>query len=212
MGRDKGKPVFINLPNNITGAKFILFRERDSHQQMRGYPDYASKVETTFRFAIKGGTHFLGSDEEPIEIIKMHFDGHKHYHRHLDKNRIIDRLNGLRSYVSISSRQDLIDDNSLDHRIPDSQAYDDCQLLQLTDLLIGSFRTALGVYTREIHKELAYLVKDLLIDYQKGYVRMRNSRWVNSFWLSECFLDNGKWHFESLEFDKTSSTKQLEFW
>ena len=211
LGKRNNRQNYVNLPPVATGLKFILFHERDNLDAMTGYPDRASKVETTFRFAIKGGMHFLGSDEQSIYIEKMHFDGHEHYLRHLDRNRIVGRLQGLREYCSISDRADNIDDRSSDHRKKEeSQAYDDCQLLQLTDLLIGSFRTALGVVTRNIHKELATLSKDLISDYQKGFARMRNSRWFNSFWLSECFLQNGEWHFEILDFIENDSTnKQL---
>lgn len=203
LGKQGTQRILVNLPPEATGLKFLLFRERDNHEAMAGYPDKASKIETTFRFGLKGGLHFLGSDEQPIHIEKMHFDGHKHYLRHLDRGRIVGRLQGLRRYCSISSRQDIIDDRASDHREEEAQSYEDCQLLQLTDLLIGSFRTALGVLTREIHKELARLPKDLILDYQKGYARMRNSRWFNSFWLSECFLENDGWHFQALEFIET---------
>lgn len=211
LGRNKGKLVFYDFPASMIGAKFILFRERDNHQQMQYYSDHASKIETTFRFAIKGGTHFLGSDESPIFIEKMHFDGYKHHHRHLDRTRIVDRLNGLRNYVQISSRTDLIEDGTSDHREAEAQSYEDCQLLQLTDLLIGSYRSALGIITRPIHKELARLPKELIYDYQKGFVRMRNSRWFNSFWLSECYLERGKWFFDTLEIESEQENGQLSF-
>lgn len=212
LGKCKNQRIFVNLPPEAIGLKFILFRERDNHEKMIGYPDRASKIETTFRFGIKGGLHFLGSDEQPIYIEKMHFDGHKHYLRHLSRDRIVGRLNGLRRYCSISSRKDIIDDRSSNHREASSQNYDDCQLLQLTDLLIGSFRTALGIVTRDIHKELARLPGELIRNYQKGFARMRNSRWFNSFWLSECYLQNGQWHFQTLEILETEdNTKQLSF-
>jgi len=200
LGKRGNHRIFEKLPPEAIGLKFILFRERDNLEKMLGYPDRASKIETTFRFGVKGGLHFLGSDEEPIHIEKMHFDGYKHHHRRLDRNRIIGRLQGLRRYCSISTRTDIIDDDSSDHRRNDAQPYGDCQLLQLTDLLIGTFRTALGVSTRDIHKELSRLPKELILDYKKGYARMRNSRWFSSFWLSECFLEDGGWHFQMLEF------------
>lgn len=209
LGRNKGKLVFYDLPDSMLGAKFILFRERDNHQKMQYYPDHASKIETTFRFAIKGGAHFLGSEESPIQIEKMHFDGYKHYHRHLDRTRIVDRLYGLRNYVQISSRVDLIEDGTSDHRKIEAQSYEDCQLLQLTDLLIGSFRSALGIITRPVHKELAKLPKELILDYQKGFARMRNSRWLNSFWLSECYLEQGRWFFDMLEIENKQENNQL---
>ena len=72
--RYRGQPIF-DPYNILIKTKFILFRERDYHQLMDGYPDHASKIETTFRMGLKGGIHLLASRSEPINIIKMHFDG-----------------------------------------------------------------------------------------------------------------------------------------
>jgi hypothetical protein len=33
----------------------------------------------------------------------------------------------------------------------------------------------------------------------KGYARMKNSRWFNSICISQCFLADGKWQFETIE-------------
>ncbi len=185
---------------DLCGLKFILFRERDAHKELTGYKDNASKIETTFRFGLKGGLHFLGSNEEPISITKIHFDGHEHYHRHVDKTRIKDRIDGLREYCDISNRSDLIDDRRSNHKDSASQEYDDCQFLQLTDILIGCFRTSLGYVTKDVHTQLALPVKRRLVnEYSKGYARMRNSRWFNSFVLSQCYLENNQWKFEGIE-------------
>ncbi len=193
---------------DIYGMKFVLFRERDAHKELEGFRDHASKIETTFRFGIKGGLHFLGSDENPINITKIHFDGHEHYQRNVDKERIIGRLHGLRGYCSISQGYDLIDDRHSDHKKTDGQSYEDCQFLQLTDLLIGSFRTVLGYKTKDIHYELARPVKALVERYNQGYARMKNSRWANSFVLSQCYLENNEWNFEAIE-PKNNKPKQI---
>lgn len=214
---DKPYPIFLGkrIRNNfqyeetdIYGMKFVLFRERDAHKTLYDYGDHASKIETTFRIGLKGGIHFLGSDEHPMNIAKIHFDGHEHHQRHLDRERIVGRLSGLRDYCSVSSLHDIIDDRHSDHKKPDGQAYEDCQFLQLTDLLIGSFRTALGFKTRDIHSELARPVKTILDRYQEGYARMRNSRWANGFSLSQCYLENGVWHFEAIE-SKNAKPQQI---
>jgi hypothetical protein len=181
------------------GMKFILFRERDAHKTMDGRLDHASKIETTFRFALKGGLHRFGSEEEPIRVTKIHFDGYEHMQRNIDQQRIIGRLDGLRPYCQIDTHAGVIDDRHSDHDKPDAQEPDDCQLLQLTDLLIGSFRTSLGYKTREIHAELSRPVKTLLDAYNQGPARMRNSRWFNSFLLSQCYLEENRWHFEPIK-------------
>jgi hypothetical protein len=198
LGRqDKGKLQYEAV--RLGGLKFILFRERDSHKGLIGHSDHASRIETTFRFGIKGGLHLLGSDENPRHITKIHFDGHQHHQRHIDKNRIVERLGSLRQYCTISRRHDLIDDRQSDHKKRESQEYEDCQFLQLTDILIGCFRTSLGFKTRTIHTELARPVKNLVDKYHEGYSRMKKSRWANSFVISQCYLENGRWAFEGIQ-------------
>jgi len=197
--RDKRQWVYSSL-SKVIGCKFILFRERDAHSEMAGHPDHASKVETTFRMGVKGGGHLLGSDSCPIAISRMHFDGHEHHGRHLDRDRIVGRLSGLREYFSIDQRHDLIEDGSSDHTHNDRQAYDDCQLLQLADVLVGSFRVALrpSSSARHLHRNVARPVRTLALEYQKGPARMANSRWKDAFCMSECYLEDGRWRFAVL--------------
>jgi len=179
-----------SLFKSVVGAKFILFKYRDNLEKMTGHLDYGSKVETTFRIGLKGGLHLLGDRSERIHITRMHFDGYKHYRRHLEHNRIIERLEGLRDYCSVSTAADIIDDRSSNHKKTDCQEYDDCQILQLTDLLIGCFRTVLtpGIQTNEVHRKLAQPVKELVNRYRQGSMRMQNSRWRNTFCMSQCYL------------------------
>jgi len=63
------------------GVRFVLLKERDAHRKMSSYPDHASKIETTFRFALKGGCHFMFDECCPITLKKIYFDGHLHYGR-----------------------------------------------------------------------------------------------------------------------------------
>jgi len=214
--KGKAEPVFLGSqekgklqyePVRSHGMKFILFRERNAHKNLTGFNDHASKIETTFRFGIKGGLHFLGSDENPIHITKIHFDGHQHHQRHIDKGHIVEKLGSLRKYCTISKRHDLIDDRQSDHKKRESQEYDDCQFLQLTDILIGCFRTSLGYKTRPIHTELARPVNTLVDKYHEGYARMKRSRWANSFVMSQCYLENGRWIFEGIRRNQ-EETKQ----
>jgi hypothetical protein len=205
--RINGKSKISSFQEAI-GAKFVLFREKDSLSKMSYALDYGSKVETTFRMGLKGGLHYLGSQDEQINIIKMHFDGHEHYNRNIDRERIVNRLGGLRNYCGITDRENLIDDKSSNHEKSGSQSYADCQLIQLTDLLIGSFRSVLNRPTREIHSQLAYPVKALTERYAQGYARMQNSKWRNSLCLSQCYLYEDKWRFEPLQLKKDDGLYQ----
>ena len=199
-----------SLFKTVIGAKFILFKSRDYLEKMTGHLDYGSKVETTFRIGLKGGLHLLGDKSEGIHITRMHFDGHAHYQRHLSRDWIIKRLTGLRDYCSISTADDVIDDRTGNHSKSECQDYDDCQILQLTDLLIGCFRIALSsiTKTKEIHRKLAQPVKDIVDRYQLGSARTRNSRWRNSFCMSECYLESGSWKFDEIECIKTQEGQQ----
>lgn len=201
LGSNIGGQKHYSLFNIVVGAKFILLKYLDNLEEITGHLDYGSKVETTFRIGLKGGLHLLGNQSEGIHITRMHFDGHAHYHRHLSRDRIIVRLKGLRDYCSISTAADVIDDRSGNHKKAECQEYDDCQILQLTDLLIGCFRTVLTpvTKTKEMHRKLAQPVKNIVDRYQQGSARMWNSRWRNSFCMSQCYLESGSWKYEEIE-------------
>ncbi len=210
--RENRKRITNQLDSQACGAKFVLFRERDVHEKMMNYPDNTSKIETTFRMGFKGGLHFLFDPQTPVCVTRIHFDGFKHLGRHIDRQRVIDRLNGLRDYCEIATTPDLIDDRASDPCSTDAQDYADCQLLQLTDLLIGSFRSGLG-YSENYYKNiLGKYAKNLIDRYSKGTARMRNSRWNRSFCMSECYLENDQWHFETINgLDKNRVYQQTLF-
>lgn len=207
--------IFDNLvKRNSLGVKFILFRDRDQFKNMYDSLDYGSKVETSFRIGVKGGLHYLFSEDNHARIMKIHFDGHEHHGRNIDSERIVDRLKGLRDYCQFIENCQ-IEDGSSDHREEESQKYDDCQLLQLTDLFIGSFRTAFGFWGQGKIQEqgvLAKPVKELVRRYKKGYARMQNSRWCSSFYISESFIENDKWQFQDLEYAESQEKRQGTFW
>jgi len=207
--RLRGRPVYSTY-DRCLGLKFILFRSMDNHCGMDMLKEHASKIETTFRVGLKGGMHYLGSTEEPIRICTMHFDGHEHYGRRIDRSRIIDRIAGLRSYCSLDVPPCGIHDHTSDHRKLDAIEHEDCQLLQLTDLLIGGFRTLLGHGTQPCHKRLAQPISFPLDAYLRGFAGYRNSRWFSSFWMSQCTVGIDGWSFSTLEKYTASSNDQTE--
>lgn len=196
------------------GVKFILFRDRDQFENMYDSMDYGAKVETSFRIAVKGGLHHLFSEVNHAHIVKINFDGHEHHGHNVDPERIINRLNGLKNYCQFKENCP-IDDRSSDHRKRYSQEYDNCQLLQLTDLLVGAFRTAYGFMGQGKIQEqvsLAKPVKALVRRYKKGHARMQNSRWRNSFCVSESFIKDGEWQFQNLKYAESQEKRQGTFW
>ena len=206
----RGRKQYSQFTTGI-GAKFILFKYRDNLEEMTGHSDYASKVETTFRIGLKGGLHLLGDKSDGVHIKKMHFDGHAHYCRHLSRDRIIKRLTGLRDYCSISKADDVIDERTSNHKKIECQEYNDCQILQLTDLLIGCFRIVLTpvTKTKEIHRKLAQPVKEIVNRYHQGSARMWNSRWRNSFCMSQSYLESDCWKFDGIEYIRAQEGQQL---
>ncbi len=206
--RIKGKLKYEILTETL-GLKFILFREKGDHQEMRAPCAYAAKVETTFRMGLKGGLNFLASPESPINIIGMHFDGNEHHKGGIDKTRVIGRLTGLRSFCSVRDADLIIDDRSSNHTRPSSQRYDDCQILQLTDLLVGSFRTQLGLCTRKVHKSVTAAACLPVSAFLRGRRGFLNSRWSGSFCMSQCELIGGQWSFAPLEITHEHDESQL---
>ena len=191
--------------------KFVLFRERDNLQSMNPdfFADYAAKVETTFRMALKGGCHFLFDEENPMELVSLHFDGHKHHKRQLDKNRIITKLKyEFRDYCNFHTDANIYDDPS-NHNKDDSQPYDDCQLIQLTDLLIGAFRVQITNSGRPVQIEASEPVKLLVEKWSKGSARMRNSRWYGGFSITDAYLEDGEWNFDNLITNNLGQDRQM---
>lgn len=190
----------------IIGAKFIVMRVRDSHKSINNtfFPDHASKIETTLRMGLKGGLHLLSSESDVINIKSLHFDGYEHYGRNIDKSRIIGRINPLREHCTIDDNL-IIDDRTSIHTKDNAQLYEDCQLLQLTALLIGAFRTVLGECKNPHQYRISSPVGELVHKWRNGIVRMRNSRWSNGFCISSCWLENGEWKFNNALEEKRQS-------
>jgi hypothetical protein len=201
---EKGKKI-PEVPDIPIGCKFIALRDMSEHKELTHFSDTASKIETFIRVGLKGGIHRLGNEESPIHITRLHFDGYKHYGRHLSEERIINRMNGLRDYCSVTGS---IDDRTSDHKKDESQDYEDCQLIQLTDLLIGSFRACLE-RTHERHETLCKYPSKLIESYQKGPNRMKNSRWRDSLCISEVKLNSDGWSFSKVDFKKDPNQLEL---
>lgn len=209
-GKKENRSLYINyLDSEACGAKFVLFKDRDHHEKMVNYSDSTSKIETTFRIGFKGGLHFLFDPQNPICVTHIHFDGFEHLGRHIDRERVIGRIHGLRDYCEIDNSLDIIDDRSSDPNNSNAQNYEDCQLLQLTDLLIGSFRSGLGYSGNHYKNILGKYAKFLIERYMKGTARMHNSRWNHGFCMSQCYLENDQWHFEMIELSENTKVKQL---
>lgn len=190
------------------GAKFVVFRVHGGLSALPDTIDYATKIESTIRMGLKGGMHLLGTPSSSINISSFHFDGHEHLGRHVDLSNISGRITGLREYCSFSKSL-TIDDRASDHRQQHAQPYDDCQLLQLTDVLIGAFRTILGESKNAIQTEVSRPVTQLVDRWNRGPARMKNSRWHRGFCVSQCSLVNSQWQFSDLRSTEHKDGNQL---
>lgn len=213
LGNHNYKSTEYQLFKDPIKAKLIVFRDRDEFTNMQYAKDSGSKVEMSFRIGLKGGVHFLGRDpDEYIRITKIHFDGYEHIKRHFNYDRIVARLReGLRDYCDISNDINIIDDRPSKYSNNNSRNYEDCELLQLTDILLGSFRSLLSDTTNSHHARIVSFAKPIIQRFRSGYAAMQNSRWKNSFWMSQSYIENGKWKFEPIEISEENQAQQIPF-
>jgi len=179
------------LLSELIKAKFIIFRFSDSHKIFDDtyFPDYASKIETTLRIGLKGGLNFFAASNDLIHLRSIHLDGHQHYGRHIDVDRIVGRIDNLHANCSFSSNLIVNDHASHEHD------YVDYQFLQLTDLLIGAFRAVILGDMNSHQRRLTKPIQELIGRWAAGPVRMRNSRWHKGFCFSSASLNNGSWEY-----------------
>jgi hypothetical protein len=118
------------------GCKFILLHVPDNHSGFTKYPlSYSERVETSFRFAFKGGLHLFFSETNSINITKFYFDGNEHHGRKIDLNRI--KKGKFRRYVSFSNICS-IDDRQMKDRDTNSRI-----LISFIDNIIGAWSAKL---------------------------------------------------------------------
>jgi hypothetical protein len=102
--------------------------------------------ETVLRMLLKGASHFLYSEDDPVLVRRIVSDGEPH-HRQLDKSRVVEQLHvealvgrsPLRGYV------DFVDGCTISHvasdhkeHAPGTQDFIDANFLQMADLLLGA--------------------------------------------------------------------------
>jgi hypothetical protein len=193
-GQSGRSSEFVPL-TSIIGARFVLFRVVDGLKILTLCADHASRVETTFRMAFKGGLSLFSTTHDKLCVRSLHFDGHRHYGRRLDLNRILRNMasEGFEIPDDIS-----LDDASSDHRQKDCQSYDDCQLLQLADILVSGFRTVLGESTQEAHRLACRPLAELAEKWNRGWRGFSNSRWHVGFCISEASIEDGCWEFRPI--------------
>jgi hypothetical protein len=184
--------------SDVLSTRFVLFRVKGGLGPLTLCHDYAAKVEATFRMAFKGGLTMFARQGEELCIRSLHFDGYKHYKRRLDLHRILRKIGTPPRGVHLH-REIVLGDGTSDHRDRDAQPYADCQLLQLTDLLVSGFRTVLGQSTSDAQRRVCAPLAELASKWDRGLAGFKNSRWYKGFCISEGCIEDGEWRFGRIE-------------
>lgn len=155
-------------------------------------------VETVMRMILKGCLHYLYNENWKIELERIVTDGEP-WHRKLDKFRIIQNLlPEIREYVDVLPNCEIVSCFS-DHKDPKCDDANSAQILQLTDILLGSviqsfFRDLKNGAKKEI---IVRPVREML-DKRKRGSKFQHSSHYRSFTISLAKVNAGVWYFKQL--------------
>lgn len=210
--KSKFAMAYISLNQGIVdlldylNIRIVILKVRDSHGDMFETMSELEKIETTMRIGLKGGLHYLFS-EEKVEVKNFYVDGDEHYHilygRSLDEIRIIKRLqNELKDNIKLSNECDIVPIAKNDH----SPNHPDRMLIQIADITLGAFRylhqNAKG--KNDLKDWMTEPCLNLINKDLENPARMRESRFYKGFSLSEAYIENNEWCFFQLNKKKVS--------
>ena len=188
--------------SQVPKCKIGIFHEKYKHKDMTGHLDSLSKIETTFRMGLQGATHYLFNEDNPLEIRNIFLDREKHYRmaykRDFDKGKVLDKLSiKFRDYCYLHPQCKISGENLNNS---------DLTFLDLADIFLGIFRfgvlnTIPMSYKDKKEENKFYLCNriSLLVErLNKGYARMKNSRFEDFGTFSSAWIEDGDWRFEDL--------------
>ncbi len=176
-------------------CKVNVFYLPNGHEDLDLCKDETARIETTFRMGLKGGAHYLFSEDIPCQISNIWLDREKHYQRPLEKEKLLGRLrNETRDYVSLADGCRIEGEG-----VPDAERL----ILDAVDVLLGSFRHAHfhGRSDSSKAKVRKYKLTQVIMDLLKKLNRgdgMRNSRFFKGYSFSQAKLVSGRWEFSPL--------------
>ena len=184
----------------------VKIRNEDGIDKMfyRGINDLRN-IEITFRMALQGALHRFYDQDDQVKIGNIYIDGDEHYKglykREFDTKDIMGRLKiKARDYISFSEDSRIIPQRSDHNKIEKNQNYDDSQFLQMCDILIGGVRFYSAKYAKGSSRcDISFPCKVLLEKNQESFARMEESRFFNSFLLSEAWIEKGEEQFSNLK-------------
>lgn len=195
--RSKGSYIFSHPLNCKLGIIFFptwldldLYGGGSQNEKMLRY------FETVLRILLKGCAHWLYDENKKLKIKGIITDGEP-WHRELDEIRVLDRLiPTVRDYVEID-RNAYIEGICSDHKSFDCTDCNKAQLLQLTDLLLGSiihccFR---DLKYGDKKERIIRPIREMLEKRKRGR-NFRRSGHYKSFSLSFATIENNQWVFQ----------------
>ena len=211
LGNKDNRAVYKKIKGveNKIGAKLVVLCEKDCLKKMFSSMSYSKKVEATFRMGLKGGCHFLFKSIIKIGNIYVDHPENK-LNVNYDVNSILQRL-GLEFNNNISFNKDS-QIYAIDKRnyIPKDKI---SEFMQLADISVGAIRTrALQIKEPILRYEITYPLDDLFEKDLKNKARMKNSRFLNSFSLSDAWIEDGSWKFDEMKIVKEDIQTHPSFW
>jgi len=177
-GKDKFEKNFEHfcIIDEYFGCRFGLLKVKDLESTLDYFSNYRKKVETTYRFIIKGCCHGMFDRQNPIRISKLYFDGNGHYDNNLDVNRLT--KGNWRNYCKIPDNLP-VDDRDMKYRDTDSKL-----IMAFVDNVVGAFRAKLN---GEKDNNMILCPLDDIFDriFNEKIFKNYNSRWYKSISLSE---------------------------
>lgn len=170
-------------------CRFGLLKIADIKESLNYFDNYRKKVETTFRFVVKGCCHGMFDRDHPIRLVGLHFDGNNQYKGNLNAKRIL--KGDWRKYCRIDDNLQ-IDDKHMFQRKTKGKL-----IMNFVDNIVGAWRARINGKVDP---------NDYLYPLKKLHHRARNqrifsnshSRWYRSISLSEFAIKDGEPTFPDL--------------
>jgi len=216
------KPLFFKLA--------VMFYPKNADINLYGGDDNKEKRlrydETILRILLKGAAHFLYSDEDKLEVLRLICDGQPE-HRPFSDDRIFWQLlveeesgrTPLRDYVNICP-QARIEHILSDHKQHESSSeeYMHANLLQVADILLGSVRyiffgdfkdiaqsQQIGRKCEDKRSVIAKPVWEMLKKKSERGRRFRYSGHYKAFTVSRMKFEKGRIIFQELNIPEARS-------
>lgn len=189
------------------GARIAIFRDNDHllTEQIQG--NQQKRVEATFRMGLKGALHNLFSGENPV-IDKIYVDYDEMcFHQTFNYSNMWERLKDeLRSNIYFSDDSQIIPFGKKQY----SETCAIYQIMQFVDNILGSFRNVvIQAYDFPARYQASEVLRPILKRNGECLARMKNSRYYKGFMLTDAFVENGDWKFQSMLIEDDKS--QMEF-